>query len=117
MISWTLTLVLLVVVLVLGGLFSVLVIFSLSRSATGGDLDWQIARLERKVDLILSHLGIGHDEHVPELVVNLAKEARTQEAIREYVRITGAGEAVARREVEYVQERLKQQKIGGVGNG
>ncbi len=115
MISWTLTLA--VLVLVLGGLFSVLVIFSLSRSATGGDLDWQIARLERKVDLILSHLGIGHDEHVPELVVNLAREGRTQEAIREYARLTGASEAVARREVEYVQERLKQQKSGQVEGG
>ena len=110
MISWTLALV--VLVLVLGGLFSVLVIFSLSRSATGGDLDWQIARLERKVDLILTHLGIGHDEHVPELVVNLAREGRTQEAIREYARLTGTSEAVARREVEYVQERQKQQNGG-----
>ncbi|MGA2700146.1 MAG: hypothetical protein ABSH35_03480 [Isosphaeraceae bacterium] len=115
MISWTLILV--VLVLMLGGLFSVLVIFSLSRSATGGDLDWQIARLERKVDLILTHLGIGHDEHVPELVVNLARESRTQDAIREYARLTGASEAVARREVEYVQERLKQQKSGQVEGG
>ncbi len=113
MISWTLALV--VLVLVLGGLFSVLVIFSLSRSATGGDLDWQIARLERKVDLILTHMGIGHDEHVPELVVNLAREGRTQEAIRDYARLTGVSEAVARREVEYVQERLKQQKGGQAG--
>jgi hypothetical protein len=112
MINWTLALG--VMVLVLGGLFSVLVIFSLSRSATGGDLEWQIARLERKVDLILTHLGIGHDEHVPELVVNLAREGRTQEAIREYARLTGDSEAVARREVEYVQERLKQQKGGQV---
>jgi len=115
MINWTVTLV--VLVLVLGGLFSVLVLFSLSRSATGGDLDWQIARLERKVDLILTHLGIGHDEHVPELVVNLARESRTQDAIREYARLTGASEAVARREVEYVQERLKQQKSGQVEGG
>jgi hypothetical protein len=115
MISWTVALV--VLVLVLGGLFSVLVLFSLSRSATGGDLDWQIARLERKVDLILTHLGIGHDEHVPELVVNLARESRTQEAIREYARLTGVSEAVARREVEYVQERLKQQKGGQVEGG
>ncbi len=115
MIGWTLTLV--VIVLVLGGLFSVLVIFSLSRSATGGDLDWQIARLERKVDLILTHLGIGHDEHVPELVVNLVREGRMQEASREYVRLTGASEAVGRREVEYLQDRLKQQKLGETSNG
>jgi len=115
MINWTVTLV--VLVLVLGGLFSVLVIFSLSRSATGGDLDWQIARLERKVDLILTHLGIGHDEHVPELVVKLAKEGRTPEAIREYGRLTGASEAVARREVEYVQERFKLRQHGEVERG
>ena len=115
MISWTLALILLV--LVLGGLFSVLVIFSLSRSATGGDLDWQIARLERKIDLILTHLGIGHDEHVPEVVVNLAREGRIQEAIREYVRLTGARDAVARREVDYVQERLKQRQSDEVESG
>jgi hypothetical protein len=112
MISWTLTLV--VLVLVLGGLFSVLVIFSLSRSATGGDLDWQIARLERKVDLILTHLGIGHDEHVPEVVINLAREGRMQEATSEYARLTGVSEAVARHQVEFVQERLKQQQGGEV---
>ena len=47
MINWTVILV--VLVLVLGGLFSVLVIFSLSRSATGGDLDWQIARLDARL--------------------------------------------------------------------
>ncbi len=73
MINWTLALI--VVVLVLGGLFSVLVIFSLSRSATGGDLDWQLARLERKVDLILTHLGISHDGHVPELWSTLPEMA------------------------------------------
>jgi hypothetical protein len=115
MISWTLTLVVLVLVLV--GLSSVLVIFSLSRSATGGDLDWQIARLERKVDLILTHLGLSHDEHVPEIVIGLARAGRAQEAIREYGRLTGASEAVARREVEYVLERLEQQKDGGIQGG
>ena len=82
MITWTL--ILFALVLVLGGLFAVLVIFSLSRSATGGDLDWQIARLDRKVDLILTHLGIGHDDHVPERVITLAREGRIQEAVEEY---------------------------------
>jgi hypothetical protein len=104
MVIWTIVLV--AVVLVLGGLFSVLVIFSLSRSATGGDLDWQIARLERKVDLILTHLGIGHDEHIPEPVTALAEAGKTLEAIEEYRRITGARQSVARREIEYLVERF-----------
>lgn len=37
LLDWTLLAV--VIVLVLGGLFSVLMIFSLSRAATGGDVD------------------------------------------------------------------------------
>ncbi len=114
MISWTLVVV--AVVLVLGGLFAVLVVFSLSRSASGGDLEWQIARLERKVELILTHLGIGHDEHVPEPVIKLARDGRTQEAVREYARLTGVSESVARREVEFVEERLKQPKAGPAGD-
>jgi len=108
---WTVGLIALVVVL--GGLFSVLVIFSLSRSATGGDLDWQIARLERKVDLILTHLGIGHDEHIPEIVIGLARAGRTIEAIEEYRKITGVNASVARREVEYVVQRLQSKSDQG----
>jgi hypothetical protein len=111
MLTWTVILIVLVVVL--GGLFSVLVIFSLSRSATGGDLDWQIARLERKVDLILTHLGIGHDEHIPEIVIGLARAGRTIEAIEEYRKATGATPSVARREIEYVAKRLQTQADQG----
>jgi hypothetical protein len=109
MLIWTVTLI--AVVVVLGGLFAVLVVFSLSRSATGGDLDWQIARLERKVDLILTHLGIGHDEHVPEIVIGLARAGRTLEAIEEYRKLTGVNPSVARREIEYLMQRLKT-KVG-----
>src|SRR5208337_2191000 len=79
MLFWTVALI--ATILVLGGLFAVLLIFSLSRSATEGDLDWQITRLERKVDLILTHLGIGHDEHAPETVIGLVRADRTQEAV------------------------------------
>jgi hypothetical protein len=108
MVTWTIVLVALV--LVLGGLFSVLVIFSLSRSGTGGDLDWQIARLERKVDLILTHLGIGHDEHIPGSVTALAEAGKTLEAIHEYRRITGVRQSVARREIEFLVGRFAEAK-------
>ncbi len=105
MISWTPVLV--AAVLVMGGLFSVLVLFSLSRAASGGDVDWQIARLERKVDLILTHLGIGHDDHVPGEVVALVREGRTEDAVEEYRLRTGSRLAAARREIAYLRERLQ----------
>lgn len=108
MISWTL--ILIAVVLVLGGLFSVLVVLGLSRAANEGDIEWQIARLERKVDLILTHLGIGHDDHVPDIVIGLARAGRTLEAIREYRRLTGASLSVAKREVEYLRDQLQEKK-------
>ncbi|QEH33859.1 hypothetical protein OJF2_23900 [Aquisphaera giovannonii] len=110
MVSWTAFLVALV--LVLGGLFAVLVLFGLSRSASGGDLDWQIARLERKVDLILTNMGIGHDDHVPEKVTRLASNGQVEEAVEEYVRLTGSRKSVARREVQYLREKLRASKGG-----
>ena len=105
MLSWAM--ILIALVLLLGGLFSIVVIFSLSRSATGGDIDWQLDRLERKVDLILTHLGIGHDDHIPESVVALTRAGRTQEAVQEYCRMTGSRLSVARREIAFLAKRSK----------
>jgi hypothetical protein len=110
MVFWIVFLVALV--LALGGLFAVLVVLGLSRSANVGDLDWQIARLERKVDLILTNMGIGHDDHVPEKVVELARAGQIPEAVEEYCRLTGSRTAVARREVDYLRKKLMATKGG-----
>ncbi|MDG3003169.1 hypothetical protein [Paludisphaera mucosa] len=91
-----------VLLLVLGGLFAVLIMFSLSRAATGGDVDWQIDRIDRKLDLILTHLGIGHDEHVPESVMALIRLGKTAEAVKEYQLRTGSRASVARREIDHL---------------
>jgi hypothetical protein len=106
MYSWSLILV--AVVLVLGGLFSVLILVALSRSATGGDVDWQLDRLERKVDLILTNLGIGHDDHIPESVISLVRSGRGEQAVEEYRRLTGSRLVVARREIAFLQERIRE---------
>ncbi len=106
MFTWTVILV--AVVLVLGGLFSVLILFALSRSAMGGDLDWQLDRLERKVDLILTNMGIGHDDHIPETVVSLVRSGRIPEAVEEYRRVTGSRLPVARREIAFLEDRLRE---------
>jgi len=109
MFTWTVILV--AVVLVLGGLFSVLVLFALSRSAMGGDLDWQLDRLERKVDLILTNMGIGHDDHIPETVIALVRSGRINEAVEEYRRVSGSRLTVARREITFLQERLRDRPV------
>ncbi|WP_431044214.1 ribosomal protein L7/L12 [Streptomyces sp. P1-3] len=51
----------------------------------------RIARVERKIDLILDHLGLR--EHDPELerVAELARNGRKIQAIKAYREVTGAG--------------------------
>ncbi|WP_165245648.1 hypothetical protein [Paludisphaera soli] len=103
LLEWTLIAV--AALLILGGLFAVLLVIGLSRSAGGGDVDWQLARIERKLDLILTNLGIGHDEHVPSVVVELVRLGKTAEAIAEYRRLTGARQSVAQREIDHLASR------------
>lgn len=62
------------------------------------------------MDLILTHLGIGHDDHVPEKVITLTREGCIPEAVEAYIRITESRPSVARREVAYLAERLREKK-------
>lgn len=87
------------------GALIVLFFWSLARGADGADRDWKLARLEQKIDLILTHMGLGHDAHVPESVVGLARAGRKIEAIKEYRKLTGASLVVAKREVEFLLSR------------
>ncbi|MGW2564213.1 ribosomal protein L7/L12 [Streptomyces sp. NPDC001514] len=65
-----------------------------------GRLDRRIATVERKVDLVLDHLGIR--ETGPELdqVVGLVRAGKKIEAIKRYRQITGAGLKEAKDAVE-----------------
>jgi hypothetical protein len=92
-------------IVVLIGVFAALFIGGLSRASSGGDLDWQLARIERKLDLILTNMGISHDQHIPKSVVGLAQAGHKIEAIKEYRRLTGANLVVAKREIEYLMSR------------
>ncbi len=89
-----------------GGLFISLLVLGLAQASARADRDWRAERMERKLDLILTHLGIAHDDHVPDLVIGLAKAGRTQEAIDEYCKATGSSLSVAKREVEWLQSKL-----------
>ncbi len=57
-------------------------------------------RLERKVDLILKHLGIDPNQGVDEKVMELMKAGRKIEAIKLYREQTGAGLKEAKDYVE-----------------
>ncbi|MDL5202735.1 hypothetical protein [Streptomyces sp. ALI-76-A] len=62
--------------------------------------DRRVARVERKVDLILDHLGLReHDPRMDE-VAALAREGRTVQAVKRYREITGDGLKEAKEAVD-----------------
>ena len=53
--------------------------------------DRRVARVERKLDLVLDHLGLAeHDPRMAE-VASLAREGKTVQAVKRYREITGDG--------------------------
>lgn len=89
-----------------GGLFISLLVLGLSQASSRSDREWKLERIERKLDLILTHLRIAHDEHVPEMVIGLVRAGRTLEAIDEYCKVTGATAAVAQREIDFLRSQI-----------
>ncbi|MFF5477089.1 ribosomal protein L7/L12 [Streptomyces sp. NPDC012935] len=62
--------------------------------------DRRVARVERKLDLILDHLGLRDDDPRMAKVVALLRDDKKIQAIKEYREITGAGLAEAKEAVE-----------------
>ena len=84
-----------VLCLVLGGILTVMGVQSRVSQA-----DRRVARVERKLDLILDHLGLReHDPRMDE-VVALLRDDRKIQAIKVYREITGAGLKEAKDAVE-----------------
>lgn len=74
----------------------------LSRSGSTRQLERRLDRLERKVDLLMQHMGVqqqGPDQDV----LNLARAGRKIEAIKRYRELTGAGLKEAKDAVERLQ--------------
>ena len=69
--------------------------------------DWQIPRLERKVDLILKHLGLTFEDKAGEMVRPLLLAGSKKEAIKEYRRITGVGLKDAKEAVEAIAWEIR----------
>lgn len=62
--------------------------------------DRRVARVERKLDLIIDHLGLRDDDPRMGKVVALLRDDKKIQAIKEYREITGAGLAEAKEAVE-----------------
>jgi ribosomal protein L7/L12 len=85
-------------------LLGVLIVVT-SRANPARDMERQVARLERKVDLILGQLGIAYAEELPKGAADLLARGQKIEAIKVYRMATGAGLAEAKAAVEAYQRR------------
>lgn len=102
---------------VMGGLAVSLLVLGLARAGSGADHDWQLYRIERKLDLILTHLSIAHDDHVPTSVIELVRAGRKLEAVAEYERSTGSKPRVARREIDFLISKFEKPADGPPDQG
>jgi Ribosomal protein L7/L12 C-terminal domain len=80
------------------GLF--LVVLGSSWTSAGSNNGRRLKRLERKVDLILSHLGLDPNQGVSPQVMELVKAGQKIQAIKVYREQTGAGLKEAKDYVE-----------------
>lgn len=64
--------------------------------------DRRVARVERKLDLIIDHLGLRDDDPRMDEVVALVRDGRKIQAIKAYRDITGAGLKEAKEAVERI---------------
>ncbi|MFJ8005700.1 ribosomal protein L7/L12 [Streptomyces fagopyri] len=90
------------------GLFALAMVVFASYAGLEGRLgraDRRIARVERKLDLILGHLGIQENEPELEQVAALARDGRKIQAIKAYREFTGVGLKEAKDAVERMESR------------
>ncbi|MBX6313112.1 MAG: hypothetical protein IRY99_09400 [Isosphaeraceae bacterium] len=79
-------------------------LISLRQNAPNRSQQWD--RIERKLDLILSHLGLAPEPEVPEDIARLLARGETIEAIKVYRVRMGVGPEEARAAIEEFQRRL-----------
>jgi ribosomal protein L7/L12 len=85
----------------LGLLFALVVIVGvISIEGRISRADKRIARVERKLDLILDHLGLGEDDPRMAEVAALRRDGKTIQAIKVYREATGVGLKEAKEAVE-----------------
>ncbi|MDO0913329.1 ribosomal protein L7/L12 [Streptomyces sp. DT2A-34] len=90
------------------GLFFVLAAFAgiITIQSRISRTDQRVARVERKLDLVLDHLGLQEDEPRMDEVLVLLRNGKKIEAIKVYREITGEGLKEAKEAVERLAERM-----------
>ncbi|MGN9755770.1 ribosomal protein L7/L12 [Streptomyces sp. SD31] len=90
------------------GLFLVLAAFAgiITIQSRISRTDQRVARVERKLDLVLDHLGLQADEPRMDEVLALLRNGKKIEAIKVYREITGEGLKEAKDAVERLAERM-----------
>jgi ribosomal protein L7/L12 len=83
---------------VMSPLILVLLIVALGRRSPGADQARRLAAVERKLDLVMAHLGIHEPE--PDAVLRELRAGRKIQAIKIYREVTGAGLRDAKEAVE-----------------
>ena len=77
-----------------------------SMSSRAQPQNWRLARIERKLDRIISHLGIEMDDGTRDPVRELILQGRKIDAIKAYRERTGAGLKDAKDVVEAMEREL-----------
>jgi hypothetical protein len=81
--------------------FVVLLIFGQNRGPAD-HLGWRLARLERKVDLILAKLDITYEDKLEDRVAELVGQGRKIDAIEQFREAAGASLREAKSAVENI---------------
>jgi ribosomal protein L7/L12 len=82
--------------------------FRFFQSQPGGDMSdaaYRLAQLERKIDMILDHLGIEHHDDFEDQLASLLGQGQKIQAIKLYREATGAGLKDAKDAVEAIAAR------------
>ncbi|MEO6811293.1 MAG: hypothetical protein ABI353_19455, partial [Isosphaeraceae bacterium] len=87
-------------------LIAIIVILASHRPAVS-DERLRLWRIERKLDLILAHLGLSFKDEVPERIARLLALGQTVEAVKVYRLITGVSLAEAREAIETFRRQLE----------
>ncbi len=91
-------------------LLLVQVVMLLSMRNVSRRTDWQIPRLERKVDLLLKHLNVPFEDKAGEMVRPLLLAGQKMDAIKEYRRITGVGLKDAKDAVDAIEWEIRSEE-------
>lgn len=65
--------------------------------------EWRLSRLDRKMDIVIRHLGLQFEDKAAEMVRPLLLAGKKVDAVKEYRRITGAALNDAKQAIDAIE--------------